>query len=171
MDTRRDFLQGTLALAGALAASDPRQPPFAAGTPGPGGVDRSGQGPDGGRHLDIGALIYPRMDQVDVTGPFEVLSRLSDSTFHLAWKERRPIRDHKGLILTPEKALAEVPPLDILVIPGGPGQEDLMDDEVVMAFVRDRAARARCVFSVCTGALICGAAFGASTSGRLPVTD
>ena len=51
------------------------------------------------------------MDQIDFTGPFEVLSQIPDSTFHVAWKEKRPVRDYKGLILTPEKALAEVPPL------------------------------------------------------------
>jgi cyclohexyl-isocyanide hydratase len=108
--------------------------------------------------LNIGAIIYPRMDQIDFTGPFEVLSQLPDSTFHVVWKEKGPIRDCRGLILTPEKTLAEVPPLDVLVIPGGPGQEELMEDEIVLAFIRDQAARAQCVFSVCTGASICGAA-------------
>ncbi len=109
-------------------------------------------------HLHIGAMIYPSMDQIDFTGPFEVLARLPDSTFHVVWKEKVPIRDDQGLILTPEQTLAAAPPLDVLVIPGGPGQEDLMDDEVVLAFIRDQAARARYVFSVCTGALVCGAA-------------
>ncbi|WP_216821056.1 DJ-1/PfpI family protein [Singulisphaera sp. GP187] len=110
------------------------------------------------RHLNIGAMIYPRMDQIDFTGPFEVLAQLPNSTFHVAWKEKQPVRDYRGLILTPERTLAEVPPLDVLVIPGGPGQENLMEDKLVLAFIRDQAARAHCVFSVCTGALICGAA-------------
>ena len=111
MDTRRNFPQGTLTLAGALAASNPRQPLLAAEAPGPDRADPSKLGPNMERHLNIGALIYPRMDQIDFTGPFEVLSQIPDSTFHVAWKEKRPVRDYKGLILTPEKALAEVPPL------------------------------------------------------------
>jgi len=53
-------------------------------------------------HLEIGAIIFPDMDQCDFTGPFEVLSRLPDSTFHVAWKGRDPVRDCHGLILTPE---------------------------------------------------------------------
>jgi cyclohexyl-isocyanide hydratase len=109
-------------------------------------------------HLEIGAVIFPNMDQCDCTGPFEVLSRLSDSTFHIAWKQREPVRDCHGLILTPEVSLAECPQLDLLVVPGGHGQEALMEDEEVLSFIRDQSRGAKYVFSVCTGALLCGAA-------------
>jgi cyclohexyl-isocyanide hydratase len=109
-------------------------------------------------HLEIGAIVFPNMDQCDFTGPFEVLSRLPDSTFHIAWRRRESIRDCHGLILTPEVSLAECPQLDLLVVPGGHGQEALMDDEEVLSFVRDQSRGAKYVFSVCTGALICGAA-------------
>ena len=108
--------------------------------------------------LNIGILIFPRMDQIDFTGPFEVLSRVPDAEIHVLWKDKAPVRDIKGLILTPERTLAEAPALDVLVVPGGPGQEALMDDEAVLSFIRERAAHARYVYSVCTGALICGAA-------------
>jgi cyclohexyl-isocyanide hydratase len=114
--------------------------------------------PDFQKHLHIGALIFPRMDQIDFTGPFEVLSRVPDSTFHVIGKGREPIRDIKGLILTPEMTIAEAPRLDVLMVPGGYGQEELMDDEAVLSFIREQAANAKLVFSVCTGALICGAA-------------
>ncbi len=109
-------------------------------------------------HLHVGALIFPQMNQIDFTGPFEVLSRIPDSTFHVIWKEAAPIRDIHGLILTPEETFSDAPPLDLLVVPGGWGQELLMEDEAVLSFVRERAAHARHVFSVCTGALVCGAA-------------
>lgn len=158
VNTRRGFLQNSLTLAGALAAGKAQQPLLAAEPPGSERTDAPKGGPNMERHLNIGAIIYPRMDQIDFTGPFEVLSQLPDSTFHVVWKEKTPIRDYRGLILTPEKTLAEAPPLDVLVVPGGPGQEALMEDEVVLSFIRDQAARAECVFSVCTGALICGAA-------------
>jgi cyclohexyl-isocyanide hydratase len=110
------------------------------------------------RHLHIGAFIFPRMDQIDFTGPFEVLSQVPNSTFHVIGKTREPIRDINGLILTPEETLSEAPQLDVLIVPGGYGQQDLMDDEVVLSFLRKQAAGAEYVFSVCTGALVCGAA-------------
>lgn len=147
MATRRAFIeQGIAAGAVGLAAVGSAQ---AAGRAEP---ESAAEG-----HLHIGILIFPRMDQIDFTGPFEVLSRVPDSTVHVFAKEKAPLRDVKGLILTPEKSLGDVPRLDVLVVPGGPGQEDLMEDEAVLAFLRDRAAAARYVYSVCTGALICGA--------------
>ncbi|MBN9614609.1 MAG: DJ-1/PfpI family protein [Acidobacteriales bacterium] len=114
--------------------------------------------PDSQKHLHLGAFIFPRMDQIDFTGPFEVLSRVPDSTFHVIGKDRKPIRDVKGLILTPEMTIAEAPRLDVLMVPGGYGQEELMDDEAVLSFIRKQAANTKFVFSVCTGALVCGAA-------------
>jgi cyclohexyl-isocyanide hydratase len=108
--------------------------------------------------IRIGALVFPRMDQVDLTGPYAVLSRLPNSTFRLLWKDSMPVRDYHGLGLIPDARLGRRGPVDLLVIPGGPGQEGLMEDEEVLAFIAERAAAARCVFSVCTGALICGAA-------------
>jgi cyclohexyl-isocyanide hydratase len=73
-------------------------------------------------------------------------------------KTRNPVRDMKGLILTPEVTIAEAPELDLLLVPGGFGQQDLMDDEEVLALIRNHADSGGLVFSVCTGALLCGAA-------------
>ncbi|MBV8888019.1 MAG: DJ-1/PfpI family protein [Chroococcidiopsidaceae cyanobacterium CP_BM_RX_35] len=109
-------------------------------------------------HLNIGAIIFPNLDQTDFTAPFEVLSRVPNSTFHVLWKEKLPVKDVKGLILTPEKTLSESLPLDLLLVPGGYGQEALMEDETVLSFIREQAVNAKYVFSVCTGALLCGAA-------------
>jgi cyclohexyl-isocyanide hydratase len=110
------------------------------------------------KHVNIGALVFPQMDQIDLTGPFEVLTRIPNSTFHLVWKELTPVRDIRGLIITPETTFAGAPPLDLLVVPGGFGQEALMDDDVVLKFIQTKAKTATYVFSICTGALICGAA-------------
>ena len=55
------------------------------------------------KHLTIGALIFPRMDQIDFTGPFEVLSRIPNSTIHVIAKTKSPVRDIQGLILTPKR--------------------------------------------------------------------
>jgi cyclohexyl-isocyanide hydratase len=108
--------------------------------------------------LHIGFLIFPQIDQIDFTGPFEVFSRLPNSTYHVIAKEKKPLRDNHGLILTPDKVFSEVSQLDLLHVPGGPGQEALMEDEETLSFVREQAAKAKLVFSVCTGALILGAA-------------
>jgi cyclohexyl-isocyanide hydratase len=109
-------------------------------------------------HLTIGALIFPRMDQIDFTGPFEVLSRIPDSTIHVIAKTSFPVRDLRGLILSPEMTIAEAPEFDVLLVPGGFGQQQLMNDEEVLSLIRSHFAAGRLVFSVCTGALLCGAA-------------
>jgi cyclohexyl-isocyanide hydratase len=108
--------------------------------------------------LTIGALIFSRMDQIDFTGPFEVLSRIPNSTIHVIAKTKSPVRDIQRLILTPEMNIAEAPEFDVLLVPGGYGQQDLMDDEEVLSLIRSHFSAGRLVFSVCTGALLCGAA-------------
>ena len=109
-------------------------------------------------HLTIGGLIYPDMDQCDFTGPFEALARVPNSHFLTIWKDKNPVRDLAGLQLSADTTIAEAPQLDVLLVPGGHGQEALMHDEEVLSFIRNQAAGARFVFSVCTGALLCGAA-------------
>jgi cyclohexyl-isocyanide hydratase len=109
-------------------------------------------------HLTIGSLLFDGLDQIDLTGPFEVLSRIPNSTYRLYGKTTEAVRDVKGLRLTPDAALADAPQLDVLHVPGGFGQEALMEDENLLAWIRQQAAGARSVFSVCTGALLLGAA-------------
>ena len=147
MSTRREFVctaaaAAVLARPGASAAPDPKSiAEIPADTP-----------------IRVGALVFPRMDQIDLTGPFAVLSRLPNATVKLLWKTTDPIRDYRGLALVPDAKLADAGPIDLLVVPGGPGQEDLMEDEAVLSFIARRAEAAACVLSVCTGALVCGAA-------------
>ena len=109
-------------------------------------------------HLHIGSLLFEGIDQIDLTGPFEVLSRIPNSTYRIYGKTAEPVRDLKGLRLTPDAALADAPRLDVLHVPGGFGQEALMEDEEVLTWLERQASGARSVFSVCTGALLCGAA-------------
>lgn len=110
------------------------------------------------RHLQIGSLLFEGLDQIDLTGPFEVLARIPNATYRIYARDRESVRDVRGLRLSPDATLAEAPQLDLLHVPGGYGQEALMEDEAVLGWIRDQAAGALCVFSVCTGALICGAA-------------
>lgn len=108
--------------------------------------------------LQIGALLFEGVDQIDLTGPFEVLSRIPNSTYRIYGKTVEPVRDLRGLRLTPDAALADAPQLDVLHVPGGFGQEALMEDAEVLGWIARQAAGAHSVFSVCTGALLCGAA-------------
>ncbi|MGQ3047475.1 MAG: DJ-1/PfpI family protein [Niveispirillum sp.] len=108
--------------------------------------------------MNIVMLLYPRLTQLDLTGPFEVFARLPDVTIILAGKSLDPVTDSGGLRLLPTHTLTEAPQADILFVPGGPGQLDLMDDEEVLDFLRAQAAGARYVTSVCTGSLVLAAA-------------
>ena len=109
-------------------------------------------------HLYIGSLLFEGIDQIDLTGPFEVLSRIPNATYRIYGKSMTPVRDVQGLRLTPDATLGDAPPLDVLHVPGGHGQEALMEDAEVLGWIRQQAAGACSIFSVCTGALICGAA-------------
>jgi cyclohexyl-isocyanide hydratase len=109
-------------------------------------------------HLLIGSLMFDGMDQIDLTGPFEVLSRVPNSTYQTYAKTVSPVRDLHGLRLIPDATLGEAPALDVLHVPGGFGQEALMEDQEVIAWIQKQAAGALYIFSVCTGALLCGAA-------------
>jgi cyclohexyl-isocyanide hydratase len=108
--------------------------------------------------LQIGMLLYPDLTQLDLTGPFEVLHRVPDSRVHLVWKDTQPVRADSGLALLPTTTLTDCPPLDIVFVPGGRGQVALMTDQPVLDFLRNQGRTARYVTSVCTGALLLGAA-------------
>ena len=109
------------------------------------------------RSLSVGFLIFERMDQIDFTGPFEVLSRMPDSTIQIIGKNVAPIRDVQGLQLSPDISIAEAGLFDVLVVPGGYGQQALMHDEKVLDLIRRHVERGKLLLSVCTGALLCGA--------------
>ena len=110
------------------------------------------------KHLNIGSLLFEGIDQIDITGPFEVLSRLPNATYRVYAKTLDPVRDVRGLRLTADETLADAPQLDVLHVPGGFGQETLMHDSEVLEWIARQAKGAHAVFSVCTGALLCGAA-------------
>jgi cyclohexyl-isocyanide hydratase len=103
-------------------------------------------------------LLFPRLTQLDLTGPFELFHRVPDAKVHLVWKNLDVVRAESGLGILPTTTLEDCPPLDVLFVPGGFGQQALQDDEAVLGFLRKQAATAKWVTSVCTGALLLGAA-------------
>ncbi len=106
----------------------------------------------------IGMLIFPRLTQLDMTGPYEVLARLPDTKVELVARDRAPVTTDRGMQIVPTTSYADCPPLDVIMVPGGPGQQDLMEDEEALSFLRRQAAGAKYVTSVCTGSLVLGAA-------------
>jgi cyclohexyl-isocyanide hydratase len=111
-----------------------------------------------GMTIHVGMLLYPGLTQLDLTGPYELFTRLPEATVHLAWKSAELVRSDKGLGIAPTTTLDACPALDLLFIPGGYGQIALMDDARVMEWVEKQGRQARWVTAVCTGALVLGAA-------------
>ena len=110
------------------------------------------------RPLSVGCFVFERMDQIDFTGPFEVLSRMPGTTVQIMGKDVGPVRDVQGLRLSPDVRIAEAKVFDVLLVPGGYGQKTLMHHEEVLELIREHVYWNKLLFSVCTGALLCGAA-------------
>jgi cyclohexyl-isocyanide hydratase len=108
--------------------------------------------------LTIGLLLFPKLTQLDLTGPYEVFVRVPAATIHLIWKTRDPVGSDRGLAILPTAMFETCPTLDVIVVPGGPGQVELMDDAETLDFLRRMATHCRLVTSVCTGSLVLGAA-------------
>lgn len=106
----------------------------------------------------IGMLLFPRLTQLDMTGPYEVLARLPDTKVELVARSLDPVVTDRGMRIVPTVTYADCPPLDVIMVPGGPGQQDLMEDDEALSFLRKQAASAKYVTSVCTGSLVLGAA-------------
>ncbi len=108
--------------------------------------------------VHIGLVLYPDLTQLDLSGPFEVFSRMPGAEVHLVWKSLEPVRADTGLQLLPTTRMADCPQFDVICVPGGPGQIDLMEDATLLDFLLSQAREAKFVTSVCTGSLILGAA-------------
>src|SRR5260370_16957584 len=106
----------------------------------------------------IGFLLFPRLTQLDLTGPYEILSRLPGARIELVAKTLDPVPSDRGLAIVPTTTLAACPPLDLVCVPGGPGTNDTLVDAEILDFLRRTAAGARYVTSVCTGSLTLAAA-------------
>ena len=108
--------------------------------------------------LQIGLLVFPKVTQLDLTGPLQVFASVPGAQVHLIWKRIEPVPSDSVLILTPTVSFADCPQLDVICVPGGAGTDDMINDEGMLEFLRRQAAGAKYVTSVCTGALVLGAA-------------
>ena len=109
--------------------------------------------------MEIAILLFDRLTALDAIGPYEVLSRIPGATTKFVAKAPGAYRTDQGsLALVADYSLEQVPAPDIFVVPGGPGQTALMDDEVVLGWVRRAHKTSKWTASVCTGSLVLGAA-------------
>ena len=108
--------------------------------------------------IQIGIVVFPKVTQLDFTGPLQVFSSLPGAKVHLIWKRIEPVPSDTVLTITPTVSFADCPQLDVICVPGGAGTDDIVNDEEMLAFLRRQATGAKYVTSVCTGSLVLGAA-------------
>ena len=108
--------------------------------------------------LSVGMVLFPGLTQLDLTGAYEVLARMPDTRVHLVASTLDPVRSEWGLTIMPDVTFRDAPALDVLCVPGGWGVNRYLADDELLGFLRTRGERARYVTSVCSGALLLGAA-------------
>lgn len=109
--------------------------------------------------MEVAILIFDRLTALDAIGPYEVLRSVPGSKVKFVSQTPGPKRTDAGsLALVADYALEDVPTPDVIVVPGGPGQLALMQDEPVLEWIRHAHETSRWTTSVCTGSLVLGAA-------------
>ena len=108
--------------------------------------------------LSIGMVLFPGLTQLDLTGAYEVLARMPKTRVYLVASTLQPVQSEWGLTILPDTTFADAPPLDMLCVPGGWGVNNHLDDDELLQFLRSRSEHARYITSVCSGALLLGAA-------------
>jgi len=108
--------------------------------------------------MEIAIPLYDRFTALDAVGPYEVLWRVPGARVRWVGAEARPYATDRGLQLIAEATFADVPAPDVLVVPGGTGTLDALADERLVDWIRAADATSTWTTSVCTGALLLGAA-------------
>ena len=117
----------------------------------------------------VGVLVFPDVDTLDFCGPYEVFSvarlhedrrRKEPSPFEVMTiaEQTEPVSAASGLVVIPHHTFADCPSLDILVVPGGWGVRKEIANERLIGWIRSQGSRAETITSVCTGAMLLGAA-------------
>ncbi len=108
--------------------------------------------------MHLAFLLFPGVTQLDLTGPVQFLSRLPGAQVDLVWASLDPVPTDAGFSIVPTATFAQVPRADLLCVPGGMGAADVINHPQALDWVRQVGAGAQWVTSVCTGALVLGAA-------------
>ncbi|BAU87258.1 thiJ/pfpI family protein [Streptomyces laurentii] len=109
--------------------------------------------------MQIAVLLYDRFTTLDAVGPYELLGRLPGAETVFVAKEPGPVRNDQGsLALVADRALADVPHPDLVLVPGGPGARTAAGDPEIQDWLRTVDATSTWTTSVCTGSLVLGGA-------------
>ena len=103
-----------------------------------------------------GILLFDGMEELDFAGPLEVFAMAKqdgDQVLTIAEKEG-PVRGNLGLRVLPDHTIADAPPLDVLVVPGGFGTRREAENPVLLDWIKQAAANCTWVTSVCTGSML-----------------
>ena len=106
----------------------------------------------------IGLLLFENITQLDLSGPYEVFSKFPDTAVYLVSSRQEPVTAFGGMRILPTVSYEDCPDLDVVCVPGGPGVNRLLTDESTLEFIRQQSQNASYITSVCTGALVLGAA-------------
>ncbi|MGW1050572.1 DJ-1/PfpI family protein [Streptomyces sp. NPDC001118] len=109
--------------------------------------------------MQIAIVVYDRFTALDAVGPYEILSRLPDAETVFVAERTGSVRTDTGaLALVADRSLAEVTRPDVVVVPGGPGQQALMEHRPLLDWLRAVDTTSTWTTSVCTGSLLLAAA-------------
>jgi cyclohexyl-isocyanide hydratase len=108
--------------------------------------------------LNIGFLLYPYVTQLDMNGPAQVFACLDNTKLHFVWKDMQPVMTDAQFQMLPTQSFESCPPLDVLCLPGGPGQAAAMQDAAVLGWLQQQGQQAAWLMSACSGSLLLGAA-------------
>ncbi|WP_335932906.1 DJ-1/PfpI family protein [Streptomyces sp. PTD5-9] len=109
--------------------------------------------------MQIAIALFDRFTSLDAVGPYEMLQHLPGAETVFVAERTGPVRNESGgLALVADRTFADVPTPDVVVVPGGPGQRDRMNDETLLGWLRAADATSTWTTSVCTGSLLLAAA-------------
>ncbi|CAM3050414.1 thiamine biosynthesis protein ThiJ [Mycobacterium intermedium] len=109
--------------------------------------------------MQVAIPLFPRFTALDAIGPYEVLQRIPSVEVVFVGHQRGELRTENGMLgVTCDATFAEVPAPEVVVVPGGIGTRVLLDDEVLLGWLRSVHPNTRFTTSVCTGALLLAAA-------------
>jgi len=112
----------------------------------------------GSLEMRIGLLLFPDLTQLDLTGPLEVFTRMAGAEVSLIWKSLELVGSDRGMQIMPSCAFKDARNLDLICVPGGPKQIELMSDDETLNYLRRVSENCGWITSVCTGSLVLAAA-------------
>jgi transcriptional regulator GlxA family with amidase domain len=109
--------------------------------------------------MHIAIPLYDRFTALDAVGPYEVLARVPGAEITFVGERTGPVRTDTGMLaLTVDERFDAVDAPDIVVVPGGPGTRAMLEPGPLHEWIRAVHPGTRWTTSVCTGALVLGAA-------------